>query len=113
MDLSAVALSIVAAIGTLTPLTLGVLSHFKDKKKSVEQPAIPATAMGETVDFESIAVQSLNAQIKLLQGQCTDKDARISELKAQRDANAHALRDAGLQIPDVSLPTPRGGETAP
>jgi predicted FMN-binding regulatory protein PaiB len=113
VDISAVLLSIVAAVGTLTPLTLGILSHVKDKKKSVEQPAIPATAMGETVDFESIAVQSLNAQIKLLQNQCSDRDARVAELKAQRDANARELRAHGLQIPDVSLPTPKGTDPAP
>jgi hypothetical protein len=101
MDLSAVALSIVAAIGTLTPLTLGVLSHFKDKKKSTEQPAIPATAMGETVDFESIAVQSLNAQIKMLNDTLTETKERCALVTAQRDANAKALRDAGLPVPLV------------
>lgn len=101
MDFSAIALSVVAAIGTLTPLTLGVLSHFKDKKKSVEQPAIPATAMGETVDFESIAVQSLNAQIGMLKDTLTETKTRCELVTRQRDANAHALRNAGLQIPDV------------
>lgn len=101
MDLSAVALSVVAAIGTLTPITLGLLAHFKDKKKDAEKPAIPAAAVGETVDFESLAVQSLNAQIKMLEAQCVEKDARNAELKEQRDANAKALRDAGLPIPLV------------
>lgn len=103
MDLAAVALSIVAAIGTLTPLTLGVLSHFKDKKKDAEKPAltVPPATMGETVDFESVAVQSLNAQIKLLQTTLDETKDRCALVTKQRDVNAKALRDAGLTIPEV------------
>ena len=101
MDLTAVALSVVAAAATLTPLILGLLNYFKDKKKDAAQPAIPAPAMGETVDFESVAVQSLNAQIKMLEKQLTERDERCKELKAQRDANADALRAAGLPLPRV------------
>jgi hypothetical protein len=101
MDISAVLLSVVAAVGTLTPLTLGVLAHFKDKKKDATKPALPAATMGETVDFESVAVQSLKAQIAMLIEQVRDRDARNAELKAQRDANAQALRDNGISIPFV------------
>jgi hypothetical protein len=82
-------------------LTLGVLAHFKDKKKDAAAPALPAATMGETVDFESVAVQSLNAQITMLTEQVKDRDARNAELKAQRDANAQALRDNGIPIPFV------------
>jgi hypothetical protein len=93
----------VAAAGTLTPLLLGLLKYREDKKKEAERPAIPApvTTLGETVDFESVAVQSLNAQIKLLERQLTERDDRCKELKAQRDANADALRAAGLPLPRV------------
>jgi hypothetical protein len=101
MDWSAIALSVVAAAGTLTPLTLGILAHFKDKKKDAASPALPAATMGETVDFESVAVQSLKAQIAMLTEQVADRDARCRELKEQRDANAQALRDAGLPLPLV------------
>jgi hypothetical protein len=101
VDYSAVALSAVAAVGTLTPLVLGLLNYIKDKKKDAANPAIPAPAMGETVDFESVAVQSLNAQIKMLDKQLTAAESRNGELKAQRDANAEALRAAGLPLPRV------------
>lgn len=101
MDISAVALSVVAAVGTLTPLVLGLLNYIKDKKKDVAKPAMPTPALGETVDFESVAVQSLNAQIKMLDRQLTERDERCKELKAQRDANAEALRAAGLPLPRV------------
>lgn len=95
--------SVVAAVGTLTPLTLGVMSYLKDKKKEVAKPAIPspATTLGETVDFESVAVQSLNAQIKMLDTANADLRVRVEELKKQRDANAEALRAAGLPLPLV------------
>lgn len=101
MDLSAVALSVVAALGTLTPLVLGMLNYVKDKKKDAAKPAIPAPVLGETVDFESVAVQSLNAQITLLTKQLEERDERCKELKTQRDANADALRAAGLPLPRV------------
>lgn len=101
MDISAVALSAVAALGTLTPLTLGLLNYIKDKKKDAAKPAIPAPAMGETVDFESVAVQSLKAHIALLDATVADLRARCTELKTQRDANADALRAAGLPLPRV------------
>ena len=103
MDYSAVALSIVAAAGTLTPLILGFMNYLKDKKKEAERPAIPApaTALGETVDFESVAVQSLNAQIKMLEKQLVEREARCNELKAQRDANANMLIANGLSLPIV------------
>lgn len=101
MDLSAVALSVVAAAGTLTPLVLGLLNYIKDKKKEAARPALPAPTLGETVDFESVAVQSLNAQIKMLEKQLTERDERCTELKSQRDANADALRAAGLPLPRV------------
>lgn len=101
MDYSAVALSIVAAAATLTPLILGLLNYAKDKKKEAERPAIPApaTALGETVDFESIAVQSLNAQIKMLDGTVAELRERNAELKKQRDANASMLIANGLTLP--------------
>lgn len=101
MDLSAVLLSIVAAAGTLTPLILGLTNYAKDKKRDAAAPAIPSTTLGETVDFESVAVQSLNAQIKMLNETVADRNARCTELKAQRDANAEALRAAGLPVPIV------------
>lgn len=102
MDISSILLSIVTAAATLTPLTLGLLAHFKDKKKSAEQPAIPAAAaIGETVDFESVAVQSLNAQIKMLNETLQETKERCALVTQQRDANAKALRDAGLPIPLV------------
>ena len=101
MDITAVALSVVAAVGTLTPLVLGLLNYIKDKKKDVARPAMPAPALGETVDFESVAVQSLRAHIALLEKQATEKDERNAELKAQRDANADVIRAAGLPLPRV------------
>ena len=103
MDISAILLSIVAAAGTLTPLVLGILSHLKDRKKDAAKPAIttPVAQMGETVDFESVAVQSLKAQIAMLDETCDELRARCKELKAQRDANAAALRAAGLPLPVV------------
>jgi len=103
MDISAIALSVVAAAGTLTPLLLGLLNYFKDKKKQPEKPAPapapPAPAMGETVDFESVAVQSLNAQIAMLQGQLADTKGWLAEARAERDAARRALTAAGLPIP--------------
>lgn len=101
MDYSAVALSIVAAMATLTPLILGLLNYLKDKKKDAARPAIPATALGETVDFESVAVQSLNAQIKMLDAALVEARERNIELKAQRDANASMLIANGLSLPVV------------
>ena len=101
MDISAILLSVVAAAGTLTPLTLGILSHFKDKKKDATAPALPAATMGETVDFESVAVQSLNAQITMLNETLSETKARCKLVTEQRDANADALRDAGLPIPRI------------
>ena len=101
MDISAVLLSVVAAAGTLTPLTLGVLSHFKDKKKDATKPALPAATMGETVDFESVAVQSLKAQIAMLDDTLRETKDRCALVTAQRDANAQALQDAGLPIPRI------------
>jgi len=101
MDISAILLSVVAAAGTLTPLTLGILSHFKDKKKDATAPALPAATMGETVDFESVAVQSLNAQITMLNETLAETKARCKLVTEQRDANADALRDAGLPIPRI------------
>jgi uncharacterized small protein (DUF1192 family) len=101
MDISAVALSAVAALGTLTPLVLGLLNYIKDKKKDAAKPALPAPVLGETVDFESVAVQSLNAHIALLDSTVTELRERAVELKAQRDANAEALRAAGLPLPRV------------
>lgn len=96
-------LSIVAAVGTLTPLTLGVLSYLKDKKKEVAKPAIPspATTLGETVDFESVAVQSLRAQITMLDATVAELRERNAELKKQRDANASMLVANGLSLPIV------------
>lgn len=101
MDISAVALSIVAAAGTLTPLALGLLNYIKDKKKDAAKPAIPTPTLGETVDFESVAVQSLKAHIGLLDTTVAELRERCTELKAQRDANAEALRAAGLPLPRV------------
>jgi len=101
VDFSAIALSVVAAVGTLTPLTLGILSHFKDKKKDADKPALPAATMGETVDFESVAVQSLNAQIAMLKETLAETKARCELVTQQRDVNAQALQDAGLPIPRI------------
>ena len=101
MDWSAVVLSVVAAAGTLTPLTLGILSHVKDKKKDAAAPALPAATMGETVDFESVAVQSLNAQIDMLKESLTETKDRLDLVTLQRDANADALRDNGIPIPRI------------
>jgi TolA-binding protein len=103
VDISAVALSVVAAAATLTPLILGLLNYFKDKKKEAEQPAIPSPAatLGETVDFESVAVQSLNAQIKMLDATVVELRERNIELKKQRDANASMLIANGLSLPIV------------
>jgi hypothetical protein len=85
-------------------LTLGVLAHFKDKKKDASKPAIttPAAAMGETVDFESVAVQSLNAQIALLRDTLAETKARCELVTRQRDANAKVIQDNGLRLPDIA-----------
>lgn len=101
MDLSAVLLSIVAATATLTPLILGVLNYLKDKKKDAAAPAIPSpsTTLGETVDFESVAVQSLRAQIDMLNETIKDLRSRLARAERKRDANAEALQAAGLPLP--------------
>lgn len=103
MDISAILLSVVASAATLTPLIGIILGHIKDRKKEAAKPAInaPVAKLGETVDFESVAVQSLNAQIVMLDETCDELRERNKELKAQRDANADALRAAGLPLPTV------------
>jgi uncharacterized protein involved in exopolysaccharide biosynthesis len=101
VDLSAVLLSITAALGTLCPLILGLLNYAKDKRKDAAAPAIPAPAatLGETVDFESVAVQSLRAQIDMLNETIADLRARLRRAERKRDANAEALQAAGLPLP--------------
>lgn len=124
MNLSEILLSIAAAVGTLTPLTLGLLKYFGDKKEDAT-PAPPATpdtpsapTVGDSVDFESVAVKALNAQIEFLveshrdlkgrlQQAATDKlaadahiarvDANNRAVTAQRDAAYDQLRRAGLR----------------
>lgn len=112
MTLSEILLSIVAGAATLTPLILGLLKYFGDKKditpaESATAAPAPVPTLGDTVDYESLAMKAMSDQIALLAESITDLRARLRQAdtdisthkantaraEAQRDA-AEAQRDA-------------------
>ena len=101
MNLSEILLSIVAAAATLTPLILGLLKYFGDKKEAPEAvvAAAPVATLGDSVDFESVAVTGLNRHIDSLQGQLERLGRDLDRKQDELDRAHAALKAAGLPTP--------------
>lgn len=102
MNLSEILLSIVAAAATLTPLILGLLKYFGDKKNPPAEAATaapPVATLGESVDFESVAVTGLNRHIESLQAQLDRQGRDLDRKQAELDRAHAALKAAGLPTP--------------
>lgn len=86
------------SVGAITPLILGLLLHFRDRKKASTQETaavVEAVVMGDHVDFESVAIKALGDRIKDKDRDLSEKRAEIAELKARvgrRDATIARLR---------------------
>ena len=96
------------SIGAITPLILGLLLHFRDRKKTVSEEAqvVEQVVMGEHVDFESVAIEALKERVKDKDRELGEKRGEIKEWKARvgrRDATIERLRD---ELAQARTPAP-------